>query len=96
MLIGTALQSGGLSPAHVGYVALHGTGTPLGDPIEVGAIAGALSKRQKGSAPVTLGSVKVSLLRLLLNNHLDFIGSSVNSSQMLFRNDCAKYSLGYC
>ena len=37
-LIQLVLQHGGISPGAVGAVAVHGTGTPLGDPIEVGAI----------------------------------------------------------
>ena len=37
-LMHTALQHSGLPAAAVAAVAVHGTGTPLGDPIEVGAI----------------------------------------------------------
>lgn len=59
VLIGKALHSAGLSVNDVGYIALHGTGTPLGDPIEVGAIAGAFSQRASASDCIALGSVKV-------------------------------------
>ena len=38
-LLAAALQQAGLSPAALAAVAVHGTGTPLGDPIEVGALA---------------------------------------------------------
>ncbi len=55
-LVGIALDFAEASPAAVGYVAIHGTGTPLGDPIEVGALAGALSNHER---PLSLGSVKV-------------------------------------
>lgn len=56
-LISTALASGLLSPAWVGAVAVHGTGTPLGDPIEVGAIKSAFMERSAG-LPLSLTSVK--------------------------------------
>lgn len=64
VLLKTALQPGGLEAADIGFVAVHGTGTPLGDPIEIGALSGALSHQSEslGAANlsgVTLGSVKV-------------------------------------
>ena len=40
-----ALHDGGSSPSFVIGLQLHGTGTPLGDPIEVGAATGALYRR---------------------------------------------------
>ena len=65
VLVATALQSGALNAAEVGYIAMHGTGTPLGDPIEVGALAGALGKQgQLGVPALTLGSVKASHLHI--------------------------------
>ena len=57
----TALRSGGAAASDVGYVALHGTGTPLGDPIEIGALAKSLTvARQSDSRPISLSSVKAS------------------------------------
>ena len=58
-LIREALSSGGLqqSNASIGFVAVHGTGTPLGDPIEVGALGNAFSKRPGN---VVIGSVKAA------------------------------------
>src|SRR5690606_39050184 len=38
-VIASALANGGLAPADVDYVEAHGTATPLGDPIEVRAMA---------------------------------------------------------
>lgn len=58
-LLAACWNSAGVGPQSVGMVAVHGTGTPLGDPIEVGALAGALGRRL-GAAPLLLGSVKVS------------------------------------
>lgn len=57
------METGGLSPHHIGYIAIHGTGTPLGDPIEVGALSTALRQPPKTDASLTLafGAVKVEL-----------------------------------
>ena len=59
-LISTALAAAGANPGKVSAVSLHGTGTPLGDPIEVGAIAAALAgpKGQSGMLPLSLMSNK--------------------------------------
>ena len=59
-LVGIAVRSGSLSAEDISYVAVHGTGTPLGDPIEVGALAAALAPDgSQMSRAVALGSVKV-------------------------------------
>ena len=59
-LIRTALASGGLAPPAVWAVSVHGTGTPLGDPIEVGALGQGLSYAAGASSgrPLTLLSNK--------------------------------------
>lgn len=63
-LIASCLRNSAAQPADVSYIAMHGTGTPLGDPIEVGALANALGgKHAERSAPLTLGSVKVTSLK---------------------------------
>ena len=62
VLVNTAIRSGEHSPTDISYVAVHGTGTPLGDPIEVGALSAALARQATlASHGVTLGSVKVRL-----------------------------------
>ena len=58
-----ALGSGGHAAADVSYVAVHGTGTPLGDPIEIGALAAALTSSSCLGA--SIGSVKVRKLPIL-------------------------------
>ena len=59
-VIQQALAEAGVQPAEVGYIETHGTGTALGDPIEVEAI-GAVFGRERRSAPCTLGAVKANL-----------------------------------
>jgi len=48
----------GIDPASIGYIETHGTGTPLGDPIEVEALARAFGGRPPSLPKVPLGSVK--------------------------------------
>ena len=43
MMVRTALAVADALPHHVGLVSMHGTGTPLGDPIEVNALGQALA-----------------------------------------------------
>ncbi|QKW37595.1 beta-ketoacyl synthase [Actinomadura sp. NAK00032] len=61
-VIGAALKDAGVEAADIGWIEAHGTGTPLGDPIEVGALDGALGAavRERG-VPLALGSVKSRL-----------------------------------
>ncbi|HEX3660932.1 MAG TPA: SDR family NAD(P)-dependent oxidoreductase [Acidobacteriaceae bacterium] len=59
-VIQRALAEAGVQPAEVGYVETHGTGTALGDPIEVEAIA-AVFRAGARPAPCTLGAAKANL-----------------------------------
>lgn len=56
----TSLHAG-LSAADVAGLQLHGTGTALGDPIEVGAASGLLLEGRPASAPFTLLASKSAL-----------------------------------
>lgn len=59
-LLRRALQDAGVLPSDIGYIEAHGTGTALGDPIEVEAIAEVLGGRER-STPCVLGSVKANV-----------------------------------
>ena len=58
-VIEQALRDAGVRPADVDYVECHGTGTRLGDPIEVQALGAALAPGR--TEPVVIGSVKSNL-----------------------------------
>ncbi|WP_329307838.1 type I polyketide synthase (plasmid) [Streptomyces sp. NBC_01260] len=59
-VIRAALADAGLSPSDVDVVEGHGTGTALGDPIEVRALAETYG-RERSAAPLLLGSVKSNI-----------------------------------
>ncbi|KAL8735751.1 MAG: hypothetical protein Q9166_000614 [cf. Caloplaca sp. 2 TL-2023] len=50
-----------LDPLHTRYIEAHGTGTKAGDPIEMEAIATALSASRQPSWPLFVGSVKANI-----------------------------------
>ena len=60
-LLQDAHRDAGLAPHEVDYLEAHGTGTPLGDPIEVGAVANVLLRDRKDDAPLVLGSAKANI-----------------------------------
>ncbi|MEF7617025.1 beta-ketoacyl synthase N-terminal-like domain-containing protein [Aquincola sp. MAHUQ-54] len=64
-VIRDALSAAGVDAATLGAIEAHGTGTPLGDPVEVAALHRALSGVGKGSGTVAIGSVKTNV------GHLD-------------------------
>ncbi|PPJ18906.1 hypothetical protein C5E45_33970 [Nocardia nova] len=53
-----ALADAGVEPRRVGYVELHGTGTPVGDPIEAAALG-----RVYGTAPGRLDALRVGSVK---------------------------------
>ena len=55
-----ALAAARLEPSEIDYIEAHGTGTALGDPIELGALTEVFGERD-GSAPLVLGSMKTNL-----------------------------------
>lgn len=58
-VIAAALADGGVEAADLGWIEAHGTGTVLGDPIEIGALDAVVGPavRERGT-PLALGSVK--------------------------------------
>ena len=60
-VIGEALLRAGLEPWEVDYLEAHGTGTELGDPVEVAAAGAAYGEGRDPACPLLLGSVKTNV-----------------------------------
>lgn len=56
-----AYRSAGVSPGQVQYVECHGTGTSVGDPIELEALANVVSENRPPDRPLLIGSVKTNI-----------------------------------
>ncbi|WP_231964947.1 type I polyketide synthase, partial [Mycobacterium sp. E3339] len=59
-LLRQALTSARLTPSDIDYIEAHGTGTPLGDPIELDSLSKVFADRD-GRPPLVLGAVKTNL-----------------------------------
>ncbi len=60
-LLQRALRDADLEAAEIDYIETHGTGTPLGDPIEAGAVAAVYGAGHDAERPLIMGSVKSSV-----------------------------------
>lgn len=65
-VISRAYAVAGIDPSTVGYIEAHGTGTPLGDPVEINALKHVFAAREAGAEPCGLGSVKTNIGHLEL------------------------------
>ena len=57
----TALGEAGVLPSDVDYLEAHGTGTAVGDPIELDAVANVYGRGREASRPLLMGSVKTNV-----------------------------------
>ena len=60
-LLSQAYEAAGIAPSDISYIEAHGTGTPVGDPIETGALGDALGRHRDRDQPLLIGSVKSNL-----------------------------------
>ena len=60
-VIDEALSRAGVAPSEVDYLEAHGTGSALGDPMEVQAAASVLGREREVDRPLLMGSVKTNI-----------------------------------
>jgi len=60
-LLKESYRKAGIAVADIDYIEAHGTGTAIGDPIEMQAIGDALGKPRSKDTPLLIGSVKSNL-----------------------------------
>ncbi|MGK7875119.1 MAG: SDR family NAD(P)-dependent oxidoreductase [Xenococcaceae cyanobacterium] len=60
-VIRQALNMAKLKPLDVSYIEAHGTGTPLGDPIELRSLARVFGQEHSREQPLLIGSVKTNI-----------------------------------
>lgn len=60
-LLQSVYQASRIKPQQVSYVECHGTGTFLGDPIEIQALGNVLGKNRSNNQPCWIGSVKTNI-----------------------------------
>ncbi|MGT2929503.1 beta-ketoacyl synthase N-terminal-like domain-containing protein [Streptococcus dentasini] len=82
-----ALISSGINPEHIDYIETHGTGTKIGDPIEVRA----LSKAYNFQTPHRIGSVKSNI------GHLDTASGIIGliKGALILKNNIIPKSIGF-
>ena len=93
-VIRRAQERAGVRPGDVSYIEAHGTGTSLGDPIEVDALARVFGDAEPRSTPCAIGSVKsnvghceaaaglVGLTKVLLQLWHDTLAPSLHAEQL--------------
>eukprot|EP00916_Digyalum_oweni_P013101 GHVL01021542.1.p1 GENE.GHVL01021542.1~~GHVL01021542.1.p1 ORF type:complete len:1467 (-),score=307.37 GHVL01021542.1:170-4027(-) len=60
-VIRSALNNAGISPDEISYIESHGTGTALGDPIEIGALKAIFGNQNKKRIPLVIGALKTNI-----------------------------------
>ena len=94
-VVSKALTQAGLTPAAIDYIECHGTGTPLGDPIEVQSLGAIFEEGRAADQPLLLGSVKSNIghtegagryiagvIKTILSFQHDYIPKSLHSEQL--------------
>ncbi|MFF4159222.1 beta-ketoacyl synthase N-terminal-like domain-containing protein [Streptomyces sp. NPDC001678] len=90
-VVAEALAVADVDPATVGYVETHGTGTALGDPIEIAALTRAYREHTSETGYCAIGSVKTNV------GHLDAAAgvTALIKTTLALKNKAIPASLGY-
>ncbi|WP_373283646.1 polyketide synthase Pks13 [Nocardia tenerifensis] len=72
-----AYRDAGIAPSTVDYIEAHGTGTPLGDPIEADALGRVIGRGRDDDKPALLGSVKSNV------GHLESAAGAASLAKVL-------------
>ena len=78
-LISAALEKAGIDARTIGYIEAHGTGTELGDPIEITGLANAFKAHRVEHQACAIGSVKSNI------GHLEAAAGVVSISKVLLQ-----------
>ena len=94
-VVRSAFKAARLQPHDVDYIEAHGTGTTLGDPIELEALAAVLGKNRPADRPLRVGSVKANLghlesasgiaglIKVVLSmGHQEYLGSFISKNSI--------------
>ncbi len=78
-LISLALKRAAVDPATIGYIEAHGTGTELGDPIEIAGLNAAFEQGSVAKQSCAIGSVKTNI------GHLEAAAGIVGITKVLLQ-----------
>ena len=78
-LIAAALRKAGVEPDSIGYIEAHGTGTELGDPVEISGLDHAFASARAGVGSVPIGSIKTNI------GHLEAAAGLAGVSKVLLQ-----------
>ncbi len=94
LLISNAIKKAGITAKEISYIEAHGTGTPIGDPIEVNALSKAFRRTTSENQFCSIGSIKsnighsegaagiVGLIKVLLQMKYKTLVPSLHSEKL--------------